>query len=164
MFLGYIFFAAILGYYNNVARYENSKKVTVSSQQLNTKKLPPPSVLNPVEKAKQDSSTALNKYYAALTNRRFEEAYEYLSGEQRAALVNYDYWKSGYDTTLAVKLSNLQVVNATENQVIYSYELVSLDRINGTNVQKVFSGHVTMIFNGSRWIIQDQDGYLDYIN
>jgi len=30
-FLGYIFFAAILGYYNNVARYENSKKVTVSS-------------------------------------------------------------------------------------------------------------------------------------
>lgn len=163
-FLGYIFFAAILGYYNNVARYENSKKVTVSSQQLNTKKLPPPSVLNPVEKAKQDSSTALNKYYAALTNRRFEEAYEYLSGEQRAALGTYDYWKSGYDTTLAVKLSNLQVVNATENQVIYSYELVSLDRINGTNVQKVFSGHVTMIFNGSRWIIQDQDGYLDYIN
>ena len=63
-----------------------------------------------------------------------------------------------------MKLSNLQVVNATENQVIYSYELVSLDRINGTNVQKVFSGHVTMIFNGSRWIIQDQDGYLDYIN
>jgi hypothetical protein len=163
-FLGYIFFAAILGYYNNVARYENSKKVTVSSQQLNTKKLPPPSVLNPVEKAKQDSSTALNKYYAALTNRRFEEAYEYLSGEQRAALGTYDYWKSGYDTTLAVKLSNLQVVNATENQVIYSYELVSLDRINGTNVQKLFSGHVTMIFNGSRWIIQDQDGYLDYIN
>ena len=163
-FLGYIFFAAILGYYNNVARYENSKKVTVSSQQLNTKKLPPPSVLNPVEKAKQDSSTALNKYYAALTNRRFEEAYEYSSGEQRAALGTYDYWKSGYDTTLAVKLSNLQVISATENQVIYSYELVSLDRINGTNVQKVFSGHVTMIFNGSRWIIQDQDGHLDYIN
>ena len=163
-FLGYIFFAAILGYYNNVARYENSKKVTVSSQQLNTKKLPPPSVLNPVEKAKQDSSTALNKYYAALTNRLFEDAYEYLSEEQRAVLGSYDYWKSGYDTTLAVKLSNLQVISATENQVIYSYELVSLDRINGTNVQKVFSGHVTMIFNGSRWIIQDQDGHLDYIN
>ena len=163
-FLGYIFFVAILGYYNNVARYENSKKVTVSSQRVNTKKEPSPIVLNPAEKAKQDSSTALNKYYAALTNRRFEEAYEYLSGEQRAALGTYDYWKSGYDTTLAVKLSNLQVVNATENQVIYSYELVSLDRINGTNVQKVFSGHVTMIFNGSRWIIQDQDGYLDYIN
>lgn len=140
-FLGYIFFAIILGYYNNVARYENSKKVTVSSQQLNTKKLPPPSVSNPVEKAKQDSSTALNKYYAALTNRLFEDAYEYVSEEQRAVLGSYDYWKSGYDTTLAVKLSKLQVVNATENQVIYSYELVSLGRINGTNVRKVFSGH-----------------------
>jgi hypothetical protein len=83
-----------------------------------------------VEKAKQDSSTALNKYYAALTNRLFEDAYEYVSEEQRAVLGSYDYWKSGYDTTLAVKLSKLQVVNATENQVIYSYELVSFGRIN----------------------------------
>lgn len=110
--------------------------------------------------AVEESTKALQNYYRYLTNKDFDNAYTYLSDEQRASLGTYDYWRNGYKSTLSTTLLSAKAISVSPDAVVYNYRIESKDLINGRIKHQTFTGNVTMVKNNNNWIIQDQDGQL----
>ena len=141
------------------------KQKTSTTQSANANKTTvinnaPTPAKTPNEIAVQDSTTALQNYYNALTDKNFTAAYGFLSDNQRNNLGFFDHWRSGYNTTLSTKLISASPTNISPDVVVYYYQLESRDSDNGRIKRQVFGGNVTMLKANNSWYIQDQNGQL----
>jgi hypothetical protein len=90
-------------------------------------------------------------FYAALGDKRFDEAYEFLSPAQKASNP-FDRWKAGYANTQSIEVETSP--GATPNEV--QIKLTSVDsRPGGGAVTQRFTGTWTLIWSAEqkRWLL-----------
>jgi hypothetical protein len=90
-------------------------------------------------------------FYAALGDKRFDEAYQFLSPAQQASNP-FDRWKAGYADTQSIEVETAP--GATPNEV--QIKLTSVDsKPGGGTVTRRFTGTWTLIWNADqkRWLL-----------
>lgn len=120
--------------------------------------------LESIEKAKQknidQAQNAVEKFYLAIDQQKYNDAYKMFSDNQRNVIGNFGDWKQGYQNTMSVELKRLDLKNYSDTSISFEYLLTSNDRISGGIEQKVFRGNIVMLKINGSWYIDSQDGEL----
>ena len=120
--------------------------------------------LESIEKAKQknidQAQNAVEKFYLAIDQQKYNDAYKMFSDNQRNVIGNFGDWKQGYQNTMSVELKRLDLKNYSDASISFEYLLTSNDRISGGIEQKVFRGNIVMLKINGSWYIDSQDGEL----
>lgn len=145
--------------FKDYMREMTKKQEDKSKQSASNTSQPKPSQAQ-LNSAVEDSTQALQNYYASITNKDFPKAYLYLSDQQRANLGFYDTWRNGYSTTISTTLLSANAKSTSPTMVQYTYRLEGKDLIDGRIKHQIFEGNVTMVKVNNNWVIQDQDGHL----
>lgn len=115
--------------------------------------LPTPS-LTPAPKPTAVQKTpvqVLQAFHQNITNKRYREAYNYLSEDFQDS-VSYEGWAPGFRTTISSTVSNVKTVSQTDNQVVLTYTLKAVDYPGGT---RYFQGTATFIKTSDGWKIDE---------
>lgn len=120
--------------------------------------------LESIEKAKQknidQAQNAVEKFYLAIDQQKYNDAYKMFSDNQRNVIGNFWDWKQGYQNTMSVELKRLDLKNYSDTAISFEYLLYSNDRIPSGVEQKVFRGNIIMLKINGSWYIDSQDGEL----
>ena len=120
--------------------------------------------LESIEKAKQknidQAQNAVEKFYLAIDQQKYNDAYKMFSDNQRNVIGNFGDWKQGYQNTMSVELKRLDLKNYSDTSISFEYLLTSNDRISGGIEQKVFRGNIVMLKINGSWYIDSLDGEL----
>lgn len=120
--------------------------------------------LESIEKAKQknidQAQNAVEKFYLAIDQQKYNDAFNMFSDNQRNVIGNFWDWKQGYQNTISVKLKRLDLKNYSDTSISFEYLLASNDRISSGIEQKVFRGNIVMMKINGSWYIDSQDGEL----
>ena len=120
--------------------------------------------LESIEKAKQknidQAQNAVEKFYLAIDQQKYNDAFNMFSDNQRNVIGNFGDWKQGYQNTMSVELKRLDLKNYSDTSISFEYLLTSNDRISGGIEQKVFRGNIVMLKINGSWYIDSQDGEL----
>lgn len=120
--------------------------------------------LESIEKAKQknidQAQNAVEKFYLAIDQQKYNDAFNMFSDNQRNVIGNFGDWKQGYQNTISVELKRLDLKNYSDTSISFEYLLVSNDRISSGIEQKVFRGNIVMMKINGSWYIDSQDGEL----
>lgn len=120
--------------------------------------------LESIEKAKQknidQAQNAVEKFYLAIDQQKYSDAFNMFSDNQRNVIGNFGDWKQGYQNTMSVELKRLDLKNYSDTSISFEYLLTSNDRIPGGIEQKVFRGNIVMLKINGSWYIDSQDGEL----
>lgn len=120
--------------------------------------------LESIEKAKQknidQAQNAVEKFYLAIDQQKYNDAYKMFSDNQRNVIGNFGDWKQGYQNTMSVELKRLDLKNYSDTSISFEYLLTSNDRISGGIEQKVFRGNIVILKINGSWYIDSQDGEL----
>lgn len=120
--------------------------------------------LESIEKAKQknidQAQNAVEKFYLAIDQQKYNDAFKMFSDNQRNVIGNFGDWKQGYQNTMSVELKRLDLKNYSDTSISFEYLLTSNDRISGGIEQKVFRGNIVMLKINGSWYIDSQDGEL----
>jgi hypothetical protein len=90
-------------------------------------------------------------FYHALSDKRFEDAYDFFSPAQKAANP-FDRWKAGYATTQSIDVET--ETGATPNEVLITLTAVDARQGGGTVIRK-FRGAWNLIWSADqkRWLL-----------
>ncbi len=120
--------------------------------------------LEGLEKAKQknidQARNTVEKFYSAIEEQKYNEAFIIFSDNQRNVIGNFFDWKQGYQNTLSVKLKHLELKNYSDSSISFEYLLKANDRTTKGIEEKVFKGNVVLIKINGSWYIDSQDGEL----
>lgn len=120
--------------------------------------------LEGLEKAKQknidQARNTVEKFYSAIEEQKYNEAFIIFSDNQRNVIGNFFDWKQGYQNTLSVKLKHLELKNYSDSSISFEYLLKANDRTTKGVEEKVFKGNVVLIKINGSWYIDSQDGEL----
>ena len=120
--------------------------------------------LESIEKAKEknidQAQNAVEKFYLAIDQQKYNDAFNMFSDNQRNVIGNFGDWKQGYQNTISVELKRLDLKNYSDTSISFEYLLVSNDRISSGIEQKVFRGNIVMMKINGSWYIDSQDGEL----
>lgn len=120
--------------------------------------------LESIEKTKQknidQAQNAVEKFYLAIDQQKYNDAFNMFSDNQRNVIGNFGAWKQGYQNTMSVELKRLDLKSYSDTSISFEYLLTSNDRISGGIEQKVFRGHIVMLKINGSWYIDSQDGEL----
>ena len=120
--------------------------------------------LESIEKAKQknidQAQNAVEKFYLAIDQQKYNDAYKMFSDNQRNVIGNFWDWKQGYQNTISVELKRLDLKNYSDTSISFEYLLASKDRISSGIEQKLFRGNIVMMKINGSWYIDSQDGEL----
>ncbi|MBM6833890.1 zinc ribbon domain-containing protein [Megamonas hypermegale] len=83
-----------------------------------------------------EAKQTLNNYYIAITKHDMREAYNILSADMQTHMGSLDVYADGYKTTLSDEISNVQVTSNSENEIAFSYTLISRDNYNNNNIKE----------------------------
>ena len=96
-------------------------------------------------------------YYTAIADKRMREAYNSLTWEMQNQLGTFENYSRGYDTTVSNNVSNVEVISENSNEIRLSYQLNSIDNINGKILKQTFLGKVTLTKMDGKWLISGFD-------
>ena len=120
--------------------------------------------LENLEKAKQknidQAQNAIEKFYLAIDQQNYNEAFNMFSDNQRNVIGNFFDWKQGYQNTISVKLKKLKLKDYSDSSISFEYLLYSNDQTSNGIVAKVFSGNIVLVKINGAWCIDSQDGEL----
>lgn len=120
--------------------------------------------LESIEKTKQknidQAQNAVEKFYLAIDQQKYNDAFNMFSDNQRNVIGNFGAWKQGYQNTMSVELKRLDLKSYSDTSISFEYLLTSNDRISGGIEQKVFRGNIVMLKINGSWYIDSQDGEL----
>ena len=120
--------------------------------------------LESIEKAKQknidQAQNAVEKFYLAIDQQKYNDAFNMFSDNQRNVIGNFWDWKQGYQNTISVELKRLDLKNYSDTSISFEYLLASKDRISSGIEQKLFRGNIVMMKINGSWYIDSQDGEL----
>ncbi|MBR1646572.1 MAG: hypothetical protein IJ685_07325 [Selenomonadaceae bacterium] len=104
--------------------------------------------------AEDSAWKTFSDYHQAITDKKYSQAYDVLTSEQKGKVGGFDSYSAGYSNTLSSEVSKLSTVNASDNSVTFNYKLTARDRIQGNKVKiQIFKGQVTLINFEGRWFI-----------
>ena len=120
--------------------------------------------LESIEKVKQknidQAQNAVEKFYLAIDQQKYNDAFNMFSDNQRNVIGNFWDWKQGYQNTISVELKRLDLKNYSDTSISFEYLLASKDRISSGIEQKLFRGNIVMMKINGSWYIDSQDGEL----
>lgn len=120
--------------------------------------------LENLEKAKQknidQAQNAIEKFYLAIDQQNYNEAFNMFSDNQRNVIGNFFDWKQGYQNTISIKLKKLKLKDYSDSSISFEYLLYSNDQTSNGIVAKVFSGNIVLVKINGSWYIDSQDGEL----
>lgn len=120
--------------------------------------------LESIEKTKQknidQAQNAVEKFYLAIDQQKYNDAFNMFSDNQRNVIGNFWDWKQGYQNTISVELKRLDLKNYSDTSISFEYLLASNDRISSGIEQKLFRGNIVMMKINGSWYIDSQDGEL----
>lgn len=100
-----------------------------------------------------DVGKVFSNYYRAVNERRYTDAYSYLTPNCRNRLGSVEEFAVGHKDTLSVEILDFQQTAASSEVMNASYKILTHDRIsNGVKVQ-TFAGQTTLIKVGDKWLI-----------
>jgi len=135
----------------------NQKRETSNSR---NNVIPPgdiPSRLNRFEPQIQAAGERFLEFHKAITDRRFNKAYDCYTRagqQQRGARENFG---NGYENTLSSEITSLKVVSADTDEVVFDYRLKARDHEGGRVKVQTFSGTVTMVKENGKWGIDSAE-------
>ena len=141
----------------------NNDSVTIpatdSTQQAQqtTKPHEADSAQNPKEPIQQPTMSqngpkdAFLGFHKAITDKRFEDAYNILSPEYQKYVKDYDNFASGYTTTLISDIVELVTLYEDDNSASYSYKLKAVDREGSGTKTQYFAGKAKLIKMDGSW-------------
>lgn len=93
----------------------------------------------------------LQAFHQNITNKRYREAYNYLSADFQN-YVSYEGWAPGFRTTVSSSVSNVKIASQSDSQVVLTYILKAVDNPGGT---RYFRGTATIIKTEDGWKIDE---------
>ena len=102
-----------------------------------------------------DFGKAFGNYYKAINDKKFEQAYSYLTEKCRNRLGNLESFANGRKNTLSIEVTDFQQTAASNNRMTGTYQLHTRDKVSGGVEVKDFVGNVTMIKSGNDWLIDE---------
>ena len=120
--------------------------------------------LENLEKVKQknidQAQNAIEKFYSAIDQQNYNEAFNMFSDNQRSVIGDFFDWKQGYQNTISVKLKRLKLKDYSDSSISFEYLLYSNDQTSRGIVEKVFRGNIVLVKVNGSWCIDSQDGEL----
>lgn len=102
-----------------------------------------------------EAGNVLISYYQAIAAGRMSEAYNSLSWEMQNQLGTYESFSQGYTSTVSNDVTDIRGIAEGDDYVVLSYELHSVDNINGRLVRQTFLGEATLALLKGHWLITD---------
>ncbi len=99
-------------------------------------------------------------YWDQLNIREFSKAYDMMTGVQQNRMGEFESYRSGYADMIENKLTDLKVIEKSDNIVRVSYTLQAKDRINGKIKVQIFQGNGILIKSGDNWKIDSLEAKL----
>ena len=111
-----------------------------------------------VTSIKNNSRQVLVNYINLLNNRRFQEAYNMFSNNWQSQ-ISFNEYRSGYDNTVphsqGVWVNRIDVMPNGRARVYF--DLRSVDRKNGKNIESKFRGHWDVITENGRLVLDNPE-------
>lgn len=98
-------------------------------------------------KAQHPAMQVLYDYHANITNKKYREAYDCLSGNLKKKM-SYDGWVPGFKTTVSSVPSDVKIYSQNKNKVVLTFYLRAVDNPGGT---RDFSGTAEVINTRNGW-------------
>ena len=123
------------------------------------KDVPKPVDLNPLL-TQTDVGKVFNNYYRAVNERRYTDAYSYLTADCKNRLGSIEDFAVGHKDTLSVEILDFQQIVASAEAMHATYRIVTRDKVNdGVKVQ-IFEGQVILTKVGNKWLIDNLSSQL----
>ena len=107
-----------------------------------------------------DVGKVFGNYYRAVNDRRYTDAYLYLTANCKNRLGSIENFAVGHKDTLSVEIIDFQQVAASAEAMKATYKICTRDKAtNGVKVQ-IFEGQVTMVKINDKWLIDNLSSQL----
>ena len=131
---------------------ENFQK---QNTQQKTQQITVPQSSNPLL-TNTDVGKVFGSYYKAIDNKNFQQAYSFLTPKCRKRLGSIASFAEGHNDTLSVKITDFQQIGASTTKMNATYKIRARDKVSGGGVLvQDFSGNVTLIKSGNKWLIDE---------
>ena len=118
------------------------------------KDVPKPADLNPLL-TQTDVGKVFNNYYRAVNERRYTDAYSYLTADCKNRLGSIEDFAVGHKDTLSVEILDFQQIFASAEAMHATYRIVTRDKVNDGVKAQIFDGQVILTKVGDKWLIDN---------
>ena len=130
----------------------DDSKEHVSPKITEKPNVPKPADLNPLL-TQTDVGKIFGNYYHAVNERRYIDAYSYLTSACKSRLGPVEDFAVGHKDTLSVEILDFQQVAASAEEIHATYRVITRDKITDGVKTQIFDGQVIMIKVGDKWLI-----------
>ena len=107
-----------------------------------------------------DVGKVFGNYYLAVNDRRYTDAYLYLTDNCKNRLGSIENFAVGHKDTLSIEILDFQQIAASAEAMKATYKICTRDKAtNGVKVQ-IFEGQVTMMKINDKWLIDNLSSQL----
>lgn len=100
-----------------------------------------------------DATRAFLAYHDALSNHKFDKAYDMLTSERQNGMGTPSNMADGYRNTLESNVTDISCNHIDDNEAVFDYRLKARDRVNNSPrvLVQYFKGQVHMFKNNGKW-------------
>lgn len=107
-----------------------------------------------------DVGKVFGNYYLAVNDRRYTDAYLYLTDNCKNRLGSIENFAVGHKDTLSIEILDFQQIAASAEAMKATYKICTRDKAtNGVKVQ-IFEGQVTIMKINDKWLIDNLSSQL----
>ncbi|MBR2215500.1 MAG: DUF805 domain-containing protein [Selenomonadaceae bacterium] len=135
-------------------------KVPPQPEKIEVPKVNVPQPNNPKNQAtnftatQQAAISTLESFHGNITRKDYRQAYDCLS-ENFKQRMSYTGWADGFGTTISSEVNDVKVWSEKEGQIVLTYNLKAVDKMNGKQKITNFSGTAVMIKENGAWKINE---------